>query len=86
MESIKRYFGFVEGTRHSGQFSSKTDFKDTAVAARSVPDMNEVEFQSLIGFISEQMSEVSAQQEKCFKDWMRSTTLLAERRAIANCW
>ena len=82
MESIKRYFGFVEASRHSGQFSSKTDFKDTTVATRSVPDMNEVEFQSLIGFISEQMSEVSAQQEKCFKDWMRSTTLLAERTRI----
>jgi chromosome segregation ATPase len=79
MESIKRYFGFLEASQHSGQVAPQIDFKDTAVAAQSVPDMNKVEFQSLISFISEQISEVGAQQEKCFNDWMRSTALLAER-------
>jgi chromosome segregation ATPase len=82
MDTIKRYFGFVEASQYSGQVAPQIDIKNNVVAARSVPDMNSVELQSLIGFISEQISEVGAQQEKSFNDWMRSTALLAERTRI----
>ena len=82
MESIKRYFGFPEDVEPRGQIVPYIEFKDTAVTARAVPEAPEVELQSLVGFINEQIAEAGAQQEKCFNDWMRSSALLGERTRI----
>ncbi len=82
MDAIKKYFGFPDEVGTRSEVVPYIELKYNAVTTRSVPDVPEVELQSLVAFINEQISEAGAQQEKCFNDWMRSSSLLSERARI----
>jgi chromosome segregation ATPase len=85
MNAIKRYFGVQDDSEVRGEVVPYIDFKDTVISERSdrtIPDVPQVELQSLMGFITDQIAEAGSQQEKCFQDWMRSSSLLAERTRI----